>query len=214
MLTMMTLSNGTIFRVTGPLCGEFTGPGEFPAQRPVTRSFAVFFDLFLNKRLSKQPWGWWFETPPWSLWRQCNDVMTCHGNIFHIIMSLCVVWCGEFSSQRIGYADLWFPCYTPEQAFKTSGSVWFENAHVSHFNDTNVISGVRKVYRGHHFVWNACTVHRVCIFVEAFCSYWINQNIAYTVDNLLSVIVVSFQLNFHQSEISTNISFLKCVVSR
>ena len=26
--------------------------GEFPAQRPVTRSFDVFFDLRLNKRLS------------------------------------------------------------------------------------------------------------------------------------------------------------------
>ena len=68
----MTSSNGSIFRVTGPLCGELTGPGEFPTQRPVTRSFDVFFDLRLNKRLSKQPWGWWFETPPWSLWRQCN----------------------------------------------------------------------------------------------------------------------------------------------
>ena len=42
---MMTSSNGNIFRVTGPLCGEFTGPGEFPAQRPVTRSFDVYFDL-------------------------------------------------------------------------------------------------------------------------------------------------------------------------
>ena len=42
------------FRVTGPLCGEFTGPGEFPTQRPVTRSFDVFFDLPLTKRLSKQ----------------------------------------------------------------------------------------------------------------------------------------------------------------
>ena len=52
---MMTSSNGNIFRVTGPLCGEFTGPGDFPTQRPVTRSFDVFFDLRLNKRLSKQP---------------------------------------------------------------------------------------------------------------------------------------------------------------
>ena len=42
--TMMTSSNGNIFRVTGP--------GEFPTQRPVTRSFDVFFDLRLNKRLS------------------------------------------------------------------------------------------------------------------------------------------------------------------
>ena len=52
---MMTSSNGNIFRVTGPLCGEFTGPGEFPTQRPMTRSFDVFSDLRLNKRLSKQP---------------------------------------------------------------------------------------------------------------------------------------------------------------
>ena len=71
---MMTSSNGNIFRVTGPLCGEFTGPGELPAQRPVTRSFDVFFDQRLNKRLSKQSWGWWFETPSWSLWRQCNVI--------------------------------------------------------------------------------------------------------------------------------------------
>ena len=45
---MMTSSNGNIFRVTSPLCGEFTGPGEFRAQRPVTRSFDVLFDLRLN----------------------------------------------------------------------------------------------------------------------------------------------------------------------
>ena len=69
----MTSSNGSIFRVTGHLCGEFTGPGEFPAQRPVTRSFDVFFDLRLNKRLRKQSWGWWFETPLWSLWPHCNE---------------------------------------------------------------------------------------------------------------------------------------------
>ena len=71
---MMTSSNGNIFRVTGPLCGEFTGPGEFPTQRPVTRSFDVFLDLRLNKRLSKQWWGWWFETPSWSLWRHRNEM--------------------------------------------------------------------------------------------------------------------------------------------
>ena len=32
--------------------------GEFPAQRAVTRSFDAFFDLRLNKRLSKQSRGW------------------------------------------------------------------------------------------------------------------------------------------------------------
>ena len=71
---MMTSSNGNIFRATGPLCGEFTGPGEFSAQRPVTRSFDIFFDLRLNKRLSKQSWGWWFETLSGPLWRHGNVV--------------------------------------------------------------------------------------------------------------------------------------------
>ena len=49
--------------------------GEFPAQRAVTRSFDVFFDLSLNKRLSKQPWGWWFETPPRPLWHQLWTIL-------------------------------------------------------------------------------------------------------------------------------------------
>ena len=69
---MMTSSNGNIYRVTGHLYGEFTGPGEFPTQRPVTLSFNVIFDLRLNQRLSKQPWSWWFETLPRPLWRHCN----------------------------------------------------------------------------------------------------------------------------------------------
>ena len=49
----MTSSNGNIFRVTDHLCGEFTGLRWFPAQGPETRNFDVFFDLSLNKRLSK-----------------------------------------------------------------------------------------------------------------------------------------------------------------
>ena len=47
-------------------------PGEFPTQRPVTWSFDVFFDLRLNKRLSKQSRGWWFKTLPHPLWRHSN----------------------------------------------------------------------------------------------------------------------------------------------
>ena len=47
---------------------------EFPTQRPVTRSFDVFFDLRLNKRLSKQSRGWWFEMLSRPFWRHCNDI--------------------------------------------------------------------------------------------------------------------------------------------
>ena len=49
-------------------------PGEFPVQRPVTRSFDVFFDLRPNKQLSKQWWGWWFEKSSCPLWRRRNDI--------------------------------------------------------------------------------------------------------------------------------------------
>ena len=45
---------------------------EFPTQRPVTRSFDVFFHLRLNKQLSKQSWSWWFETLSRPFWRHCN----------------------------------------------------------------------------------------------------------------------------------------------
>ena len=56
------------------LCaGNSPASGEFPSQRPVARSFDFFFDLRLNKRLSKQSWGWWFETPSRLLWRHCIE---------------------------------------------------------------------------------------------------------------------------------------------
>ena len=51
--------------------------GEFSAQRPVARSFDVFFDLHPNLRLSKQSWGWWFETPSRQYWRHCNGMNSC-----------------------------------------------------------------------------------------------------------------------------------------
>ena len=61
------------FSVLLAICaGNSPVTGEFPAQRPVTRSFDIFFDLRLNKRLSKQSWGWWFETLSHPLWRHCN----------------------------------------------------------------------------------------------------------------------------------------------
>ena len=48
----------TFFALLAICVGNSPVPGEFPAQRPVTRSFDVFIDLRLNKQLSKQSWGW------------------------------------------------------------------------------------------------------------------------------------------------------------
>ena len=84
---------------------------EFPAQRPVSRSFDVFFDLCLNKRLSKQSWGWWFETPLCPLWRHSNNWARWSGmrsryphRVTHlrqqqppsdIILRFSVLWCSR-----------------------------------------------------------------------------------------------------------------------
>ena len=57
---------------------------EFPTQRPVTRSFDVFFDLRLNKRLSKHSWGWWPEAPSRQFWRQCNELAHFNKQLQHV----------------------------------------------------------------------------------------------------------------------------------
>ena len=51
----MTSSNGNIFSVTGPLCGEFTGLRWIPLTKASNAELwhDVFFDLHPNKRLSK-----------------------------------------------------------------------------------------------------------------------------------------------------------------
>ena len=78
--------------------GMHRSPVNSPAQRPLTRIFDVFFDLRPNKRLSKQSWGWWFETTSRSLWQHCNvfsflstlessDTHICQGPV-----SLCHYW--------------------------------------------------------------------------------------------------------------------------
>ena len=50
----MTSINGNISALLAICAGNSPVTGEFPAQRPVTRSFDVFFYLDLNKRLNKQ----------------------------------------------------------------------------------------------------------------------------------------------------------------
>ena len=94
------------------LCGEFTG-GEFPTQRPVTRSFDVFFDLHLNKQLSKQPRGWWFETPSGSLWHQCDGNIT----ISFLYASVVVLW--SLSSKHYNLLSDNFYCNLYEKTVVT-----------------------------------------------------------------------------------------------
>ena len=91
--TMMTSSNGNIFRVTGHF---MQGIHRSPVNSPHKGQWrgALMFSLIyaLNKQLSKQSWGWWFETLPHP-WRHCNGHLNlilfsteCLGRYFHNIV--------------------------------------------------------------------------------------------------------------------------------
>ena len=73
----MTSSNGNIFRVTGLLCGAFTSYRWIPRTKASDAELWYFlWSLSEKKRMSRQWWGWWFETPSYPLWRHCNEDMT------------------------------------------------------------------------------------------------------------------------------------------
>ena len=114
-VVMLTSSNGNILRVTGHLCGEFTG------HRPVARYF--FFDLHPNKRLSKQSWGWWFETPSRSWWHHCNGQ---EQEWFHIWSNYWVsnkirFWYQHYGTRKILIILTFGPL--PKKSLFTEGSV-------------------------------------------------------------------------------------------
>ena len=85
--------------------GNSSVADEFPAKRPVTRSFDVFFDLRLNKRLSKQLWDWCFDTLSRPLWRHCYGLHVHDDTSMKSLFPITVLNPGvgkSASSQRVG----------------------------------------------------------------------------------------------------------------
>ena len=66
----------TFFALLALCAGNSLVTGEFPSKGQWRGALVLSLICALNKRLSKQSLGWWFETPSRSLWRHCND----HGN--------------------------------------------------------------------------------------------------------------------------------------
>ena len=99
------------------LCvGNSPVTGEFPSQRPVTQSFDVFFDLCLNKQLSKKSRGWWFEMPSRSLYAHYDVIVM----IIHDIMLNRAWWCLKVCK----YARLELTKDIPSQIAKFMGPTW------------------------------------------------------------------------------------------
>ena len=93
--------------VTCTLCGEFTGHRWIPPQKPVTKSFEVFFDLRLNKWLSKKLRRRWFETPSRSLWRHSSDSWYKPTGLRHHDGCRCHVKIGTRPSATATLTRLW-----------------------------------------------------------------------------------------------------------
>ena len=87
---------------------------EFPSQRPLTQSFDVFFDLCLNKRLSKQMRCWWFETPLGSSWCHCNATHLMY-NEWPMSWWLEMSWC-QIGTRPSATIMLIWPCLTTHKS--------------------------------------------------------------------------------------------------
>ena len=113
----MTSSNGNMSALLALCAGNSPVTGEFLSQRPVTRSVAVFFDLYLNKRLTKQSWCQWFEAPSCPLLRHCNENISegaahfidghCKFDAIYLLTNA-VKWC--ISIQNVAY--VWSSLFT------------------------------------------------------------------------------------------------------
>ena len=151
--------------------------GDFPAQRPVARSFYVFFDLRLNKRLSKQSWGWWFETLSRPLWRHRN-VDRLQQDVF-VDNYKCMseqqrkaIFCVMRKVQNIGvlpsYVDLLnkralfvFPKYSTEAQIQKWFMIFYINPSWLETTPT------KFCYNEIYFVWNMIrnVLQGICVFV-------------------------------------------------
>ena len=104
-----------IFSALLTLCvGNSPVTSEFLSQRSVTWSFGVFFDLRLNKRLSEQLWGWWFEMPLHPLLHHCN------GSIMWLIPNTCIL-----SGVMPVILFLMAVIFPPVQNDKITGNIWW-----------------------------------------------------------------------------------------
>ena len=103
----------TFYMLLALCVGNSLVTGEFPSQRPVTWSFDFFFDLCLNKWLSKQPWGWWFETPSRS-WHHCHgcvlfgclcDIRSCIVIHLPIFIRVTLLYARRLTMKVMGLID-------------------------------------------------------------------------------------------------------------
>ena len=139
------------------ICAENSPvPAESPTQRPVTRSFDVFFDLHPNKRLSKQRWGWWFETPLCPLWRHRHGANCVHMQSVYIYVFRCTVcyWLIDRTAYR----------YEKKPETRTLEEVYSETTSYNLNQWCNIVDSTLRNKRH----WNINRISNILIQENAF----------------------------------------------
>ena len=129
--------------------GNSPVPGEFPARRPVTRSFDVFFDLRLNKHLSKQSGGWWFETLSRPLWRHRNVIYCC---LLSVDLPI------SFGDVSLLAVNLMIASWPMRQPWRLWVNRWHESPEIGWYiyiyinlNINKAVCIFDKIYHIHHY---------------------------------------------------------------
>ena len=152
--------------------GNSPVPGEFTAQRPVTRSFDVFFDLHPNKRLSKQSWDRWFETPQGSLWRQCNEM---HAKDPHTVFPWNSVRYNHNSSIQVNQDFSILNCTSPlmSTAAQRTGVLCFGSCTKS-----LIVNNARESLQTYAFSGPGLgRVHKSRVRVRVLCLAWVRVRV-------------------------------------
>ena len=131
---MMTSSYGNIFRVTGHLCGEFTGPRWIPHTKASDAELSCFLWSASDKPLSKHSRGWWFETLSRSFWRHCNGQPLYWPN--DNSTPVCLFWCQNIHDLKINgrkwTSRLWVnACFHSQLMSQFMPLIWWREAHIS-----------------------------------------------------------------------------------
>ena len=106
--------------------------GEFPTQRPCDVELWYLLRSALNKPLSKQWWGWWFETLSrpiwrhWFVWRQMRLWFgsMSSGTTMSTYSKCCVI------STRICRASYYFTCIRSCLAYRENKRLISWNIHL------------------------------------------------------------------------------------
>ena len=149
------------------LCADnSTVTGEFSSQRPMTRSFDVFFDLCLNKRLSKQSWGWWFETPSRPLWRHCDDRRIIQFSDVHSFIHCKCLWL--IKNRCMWYIVIYLICYI----LYVLSENWRNKIVIYRYNQQLVLGAIKTASHYLKQCWHSSLTHMCVRGSPSFNAEW------------------------------------------